>query len=324
MEVVASAMSGDSREARVGNRLKGIRWAIPALALCLAPVLASAQGGSRASSRNHPPVISGTPPSSVVAGQPYDFLPVASDPDGNALTFSIKNRPSWATFSSTTGRLQGTPRVADARVYSNIVISVRDWRRSTSLPAFSITVTVPPTNIAPTISGTPATSVQQGTQYTFQPTASDANGDPLTFSIVNRPVWASFSSSTGRLQGTPTAANVGTTGGIVITVTDGIASTSLAAFDITVQSAATGSAVLSWLPPTRNTDGSPLTNLAGYRVYWGTSPGSYPNQVTLNNPGLTTYVVDNLVSGTYYFAVTAFNSTGAESQLSNSASKTIP
>jgi hypothetical protein len=291
------------------------------LAICLAPASAIAQGGTL---RNRAPVISGTPQSSVMAGSAYNFLPVASDPDGDSLRFSIRNRPSWATFSSTTGRLQGTPQVADVGSYSNIVISVRDRRRTTSLPAFSITVTALPTNTAPTISGTPATSVMQGTQYTFQPTASDANGDLLTFSIVNRPVWASFSSSTGRLQGTPTAANVGTTSGIVITVTDGIASRSLASFNITVQSAATGTAVLSWLPPTQNTDGSPLTNLAGYKVYWGTSPGSYPNQVTLNNPGLTIYVVDNLVAGTYYFVVTAFNTSGAESQASNAASKTIP
>jgi hypothetical protein len=163
-----------------------------------------------------------------------------------------------------------------------------------------------------------------GTQYTFQPTASDANGDPLTFSIVNRPEWATFTNSTGRLQGTPTAANVGTTSGIVISVSDGKASRSLPTFSITVQSAATGSAVLSWQAPTENTDGSPLTNLGGYKVYWGTTPGSYPHMVTLNNPTITTYVLDNLVPGTYYFVVTAFNTGGTESQQSNSASKTIP
>jgi hypothetical protein len=173
------------------------------------------------------------------------------------------------------------------------------------------------------ISGIPATSVMQGTQYTFQPTASDANGDPLTFSIVNTPAWATFTTSTGRLQGTPTAGNVGTTSGIIISVTDGLASRALSAFNITVQATATGSATLSWQPPTQNSDGSPLTNLAGYKVYWGNSLGTYPSSVTLNNPGLATYVVGNLVPGTYYFVVTALNTAGTESQHSNSASKTI-
>jgi hypothetical protein len=80
---------------------------------------------------------------------------------------------------------------------------------------------------------------------------------------------------------------------------------------------------LTWQPPTQNTDGTPLTNLAGYRIYWGTAPGSYPSSVTVNNAGITSYVVDNLVPNTYYFAVTALNSMGTESLLSNSASKTI-
>ncbi len=66
-----------------------------------------------------------------------------------------------------------------------------------------------------------------------------------------------------------------------------------------------------------------LTNLAGYRVRWGTAVGSYTNSVTLNNPGLTSYVVGSLVPGTYYFVVSALSSTGAESPLSNVRSKTI-
>jgi hypothetical protein len=272
---------------------------------------------------NAAPTITGTPPTAVLQATQYVFQPTAADADGDPLTFSIANRPVWATFTTTTGRLQGTPTTANVGTFGNIVISVSDGQASAQLPAFAINVGTAP-NTAPTISGTPATSVLQGTQYTFQPTASDANGDVLTFSIVNRPAWATFTTSTGLLQGTPTADNVGTTSGIIITVTDGQASRALAAFAITVQANATGSATLTWLPPTQNVDGSPLTNLAGYKVYWGTSPGSYPNSVTLNNPGLLTYVVDYLVSGTYYFVVTAFNSTGAESGQSNSASKTIP
>jgi hypothetical protein len=126
------------------------------------------------------------------------------------------------------------------------------------------------------------------------------------------------------LQGTPTAAHVGTYSNIVIRASDGSASTALPAFSVTVAAVATGSATLSWTPPTTNTNGSPLTNLSGYRVHWGTTAGAYPNRVTLNNPGLTSYVVGNLVPGTYYFAVTALNSAGAESPFSNAGSKTIP
>ena len=90
-----------------------------------------------------------------------------------------------------------------------------------------------------------------------------------------------------------------------------------------MQAFATGSATLTWTPPTQNSDGTPLTNLAGYKVYWGPTAGSYPNSVTVNNPGLTSYVVDNLVPGTYFFAAKAFNSAGTESEFSNAATKTI-
>jgi hypothetical protein len=178
-------------------------------------------------------------------------------------------------------------------------------------------------NRAPTISGTPLTSVMQGTAYSFTPTGADADGNTLTFSVANLPPWASFNSSTGRVSGTPTAGQVGTYSNITISVSDGTASASLAAFSIQVVGTATGSATLSWTPPTQNTDGSPLTNLAGYKVYWGTAQGSYSNSVTVSNPGLATYVVDQLTPATWYFTVTAINAAGVESGFSNVASKQV-
>ena len=179
-------------------------------------------------------------------------------------------------------------------------------------------------NSAPTISGSPAPQVMQAQAYTFTPTASDADGDMLTFSIANKPGWASFSTSTGKLSGTPAAADVGTYSNIAISVTDGTANTSLAAFSIQVVATATGSVTLSWTPPTQNTDGSALSDLAGFKVYWGTTQGAYPNSVTLNNPGLTSYVVTTLTPATWYFAMSALNGQGIESALSNTASKAVP
>jgi hypothetical protein len=163
----------------------------------------------------------------------------------------------------------------------------------------------------------------QGTAYAFQPTASDPDGNARTFAVANAPAWGSVNAATGRRSGTPGAQYVGTTSGIVITVSDGTLTASLPAFSITVQAVATGSATLSWTPPTQNTDGSPLTNLAGYRIYWGTQQGSYPNSVTLNNAGLTSYVVESLAPGTWFFVATAVNTVGAESPFSGVASKTI-
>jgi hypothetical protein len=271
---------------------------------------------------NQPPVISGAPTLQALVGSNYSFAPAASDAENSPLTFTISNRPGWTTFDAATGHLSGTPTSADVGIYTNIVIRVSDGQASTALPAFSLNVTAP-TNQAPWISGTPTTQVLTGSQYVFSPTAGDADSNALTFTILNRPGWATFNSATGRLSGTPTIADVGTHGNIVIRVSDGQATTALPAFAIAVVPVAVGSATLSWTPPTRNTDGSALTNLAGYRIFWGTARGSYPNSVTLNNAGLTSYVVEQLTSGTWYFVVTAINSAGAESSFSNEGSKTI-
>jgi hypothetical protein len=178
-------------------------------------------------------------------------------------------------------------------------------------------------NSAPKISGTPTTSVLQDTAYAFGPSASDADGNALTFSIANLPPWATFNSSTGRLTGTPTAASVGTYNNVTISVSDGSASASLAAFNIQVVATATGSVTLSWTPPTQNTDGTPLSDLAGYKVYWGTTQGTYPNSVAIANPGLATYVVNQLTPARWHFVVTAYSRTGVESGYSNAVSKTI-
>jgi hypothetical protein len=176
---------------------------------------------------------------------------------------------------------------------------------------------------APTISGAPPPQAMQDQQYSFTPTASDPNGDSLTFSITNTPAWATFTASNGRLSGTPTSAQVGTYSNIQISVSDGTTTVNLPSFSITVVGTATGSATLTWNPPTQNTDGTPLTNLAGYRVYWGPSQGNYTNSTTISNPGLSSYVVDQLTPATWYFALTAVNSSGAESSYSNVASKQV-
>jgi hypothetical protein len=178
-------------------------------------------------------------------------------------------------------------------------------------------------NTAPSIAGAPLTVVLAGASYSFEPSAEDPDGDPLTFVVSNPPPWASFDVSTGRLTGTPTSADVGTYDGIVISVTDGELTTSLPPFGITVTPVASGTATLSWLPPTQNTDGTPLTDLIGYRVYWGTAPDDLSSSVTLSNPGLTTYVVESLTPATWYFRVTALTARGLESAFSNLASKTI-
>ena len=179
------------------------------------------------------------------------------------------------------------------------------------------------TNSAPTISGTPPTSAKVNQAYSFQPTASDPDGDQLTFQIANKPAWATFDASTGRLSGTPSSSYTGTFSDIRISATDGKATSSLNAFAVSDAGRQVGSATLSWQPPTSNTDGSPLVNLAGYVIRYGTSLNALATEVRVSNPGLTTYVVSELEPATWYFQVSAYNSSGVESAPSATASKTI-
>ena len=269
--------------------------------------------------QNLPPLISGSPSGSVARGQLYSFTPTASDPNGDALSFTVSGLPAWASFDGTTGQLSGVP--VTLGTWSNIVITASDGQVSASLPGFSIAVA----NLPPVISGTPVDTVLVDSAYQFTPAANDPDGDALTFGVAGLPVWASFNAATGTVSGTPTASHVGDYGGIAIAASDGSTSATLGPFSIRVQALATGAALLSWMVPTENADGTPLTDLAGFVVYWGTSSRNYPSSFRLTNAAATSFVVDNLLAGrTYYFALTAFNASGAESDYSNEASKLIP
>lgn len=282
-----------------------------------------------------PPTISGSPATTATVGSAYSFTPSASDPAGKTLTFSIQNEPSWTSFNSRTGALTGTPGSGDVGTDSNIIITVTNGTASASLASFNIVVAsapsgggTPPPPSPPTITGSPATSVTAGSAYSFTPTASDPAGNALTFSIQNKPTWAAFSTTTGQLSGTPGTGDVGTDASIVISVTDGTLSASLSPFSIVVNAppVTTSSVTISWTPPTQNTDGSTLTALAGYYIYYGTSPSnlSSATRVQIAGTSMTSYTITDLTSGTWYFAMSAYDSSGNQSALTNSGSTTIP
>ena len=307
----ASVAAGTTASSRAGGTAGGFRC------------LRRHRHCSTPATTNSPPTISGLPTTSVDAGSLYDFTPAATDANSDALTFSIQNKPAWATFSAADGHLGGTPtarrqlpRHRDQRQRRpglGLAADLRhhgghgdrrqrladDQRRTSEPRCRSATVTAsrrrPPTSTA----------------------------TPLTFSIENKPVWAAFNTATGALTGAPAAGNVGSYANVIISVSDGSATTSLAPFAITVVQTASGSASLSWAAPTTNSDGSSLSNLAGYRIHYGTTT-AMTQVVQVASPGITTYTLGNLSSGTWHFAVSAYASTGAESPLSNTASKTIP
>jgi len=197
-----------------------------------------------------------------------------------------------------------------------------------STPASSPPVAAPPpssststSNQAPTLNGTPVAAIHAGADFAFSPSAADADGDKLSFSIANKPAWMTFSTVTGELVGTPSQAHVGSYQNIVIGVSDGKTTVALPGFSVAVTQISTGRATLSWMPPTENTDGSQLTNLSGYRIYYGNSPTTLDQNILIN-AGFTSYVIENLSPATWYFAIKAIAG-GTESSLSGVVSKTV-
>lgn len=283
--------------------------------------------------------VSGAPPGTAVVGVAYSFQPTVSVPSGLTATFHIYNKPSWASFNSATGRLYGTPGAANVGTYKWVQIAASDGRATSWLAAYTLTVSATSgggggTGVGGatklTISGTPPAAATVGTAYSFRPTASIPSGTTATFEIYNKPSWASFDSATGRLYGTPTAANIGTYRWVQISGTDDGTTSWLSAYTLTVNAAtattpppSTGTVTLSWTPPTQNSNGSTLINLAGYHIYYGTSQSNLNQVVNITNPGLATYVLSDLSAATYYFAMTAVNSTGQESARSNVVSYAV-
>lgn len=274
--------------------------------------------------------ISGSPASTVNAGSSYSFTPTATDSNsGRTLSFAVANKPAWASFSSSTGRLSGTPTAANVGKYPDVVIAVYDGLTSALLPNFGITVqssgsSTPAASLL--ISGTPSTSVTAGSPYTFQPSATDSAGSTVSFSVANKPSWATFSIASGLLSGTPSASQTGTYANISISASDGHSSSSLAPFTITVGTAqaSTGSVTLEWTDPTQNTNGTALTNLAGVHLYYGTTTSAMNNEITVSNTSETSYTIGGLSAGTWYFGATAYTTAGVQSAMSPVSSRTVP
>ena len=335
MSILHCAVHGGAR-ARVrfaGGRVRGLLFAAASVLCGIANAASSSV------------TIGGTPVTSVLAAKYYNFQPWATDSQHRPLKFSIANKPAWAGFDPSHGRLYGSPIPANVGTYRNVIISVSDGQHTASLPAFSLVVQ-PMNDPGPVISGTPPRSAVVGKAYAFQPGVRNDYGLRITFQIYNPPAWLTLNSATGYLSGTPRQQDIGTYTQIVESVTDGYKRGTLQAFNLTVAAAAgavspppkqptpappsppslpgaTASVSLQWQPPTQNTDSSPLTDLAGYHIYYGSDPQSLDSSIKIGNPGIAAYVVDNLQAGAWYFAVAAYNTDGVEGELSDVATRVV-
>lgn len=124
---------------------------------------------------NRPPTIAGTAKTTIAAYDAYRFAPTASDVDNDTLTFSINNKPAWASFDSATGILSGTPSPSDVGSHANIQISTQDAHITTALAPFSIDVTAA-VNIAAAFG-----TATQGRQYGSEEASQAIDGDVNTY-----------------------------------------------------------------------------------------------------------------------------------------------
>ena len=174
------------------------------------------------------------------------------------------------------------------------------------------------------ISGFPTTEIPQSFLYRFVPSVEAVDTTlALTFSIENKPDWATFDPATGTLEGTPSPEHIGTYEHIEIVVRNGDFTDKLEPFDISVTHRGNGVAVVSWTRPTTNADGTPLNDLSGFKIYYGENPNQYSRVIDIPDASLTSFAVEGLPPGIYYFVTTAYDIDGAESDYSNVASKTI-
>jgi hypothetical protein len=180
-----------------------------------------------------------------------------------------------------------------------------------------------------TISGTPPATATVGEEYSFTPVVENANERELQFAYLGLPSWSGNYRGSGSIIGTPTAPGIYPD--IQIQAWDGQHFAVTAPFTITVlgagatavPSGAVGTTV-SWSKPTQNVDGTPLTDLSGYIVRYGTGPGALTGQILVSSPSSTSVEIDNLLPGNWYFKVAAVTSANMESQFSAVISEAIP
>jgi hypothetical protein len=183
--------------------------------------------------------------------------------------------------------------------------------------------TAAPGNRPPTSSADDSAYARVGEPYRFQPQAADADGDRLTFSAENLPPWAHIDPASGAITGTPGDADVGEYEAITVAAADAAQRTRSAPFSITVVERVTVAATLEWEAPMVKGDGSPLDDLAGYRIVYGRSPDDLDHSVYVGDPAQTSYEFTDLPQGVWYFAVIALNANGLEGPPTPPAMKSI-
>ncbi|MCP4285940.1 MAG: hypothetical protein GY792_16035, partial [Gammaproteobacteria bacterium] len=169
---------------------------------------------------NREPVLDPIGDQSVNEGEPVSFTVTATDPDGNGLTYSASNLPSGAAFDPATQVFTWTPGYDQSNTYPDVLFTVTDDGNPPLSGSEAITITVENVNRAPVLAPIGNKTVNEGEVLQFTVTASDPDGDALTYSASNLPPGATFNPATQVLSWTPEDGQAGTYPDVLFTVTD--------------------------------------------------------------------------------------------------------
>jgi trimeric autotransporter adhesin len=256
---------------------------------------------------------------SIAKGTGKQFTATGTYSDG-----TTQNLTTTATWSSSSSGIATISNAAGSQGLATSVAAGSTTIKATSAGISGSTTLTVTQAVLVSIAITPSSqTISAGTTKQF--TATGTYSDGTTQNLTTTATWSSSSSGIATIsnaagsQGLATAVAAGTT--TIMAVSGSISST--AALTVTGNNTVT----LTWDAPTTRSDGSPLnllTDLSGYTIHYGTLSQSYTQTIAVANPG--TAVVTrtfSLTPGTYYFAVTAIDSSGQESPYSSEASKTL-
>jgi hypothetical protein len=181
---------------------------------------------------NSPPAFTSQPNTEGITGVPYVYQATATDPDHDALTYSLLSGPHGMTVDAATGKVAWAPGTGDVGTQA-VALRADDGRGGTAEQDFNVSVVDPPPNQPPVFTSTPVVDANVNVPYTYQATARDADGDPLTFSVVNSPAGLNIDPASGLVSWTPAGDQVGNTN-VTLQVSDGRGGTATQPYIIAV------------------------------------------------------------------------------------------
>jgi RHS repeat-associated protein len=206
---------------------------------------------------NQPPAFSSAPPTLASVGRAYNYQPTATDPNGDQVSFKLDTAPDGMTINSTTGQITWTPTAVQVGMFQ-VAIEADDGRGGSAIQQFSIRVTVTAANLPPVFQSLPITSANPGSNYVYAPSVTDADGDSLTFTLLQGPARMTVNSATGQVS---YANAVAGSYAVSLKADDGQGGTAVQSWVLSVGAAATDAVAFLSTPSADATVGTPYVYL---------------------------------------------------------------